>query len=244
MVGGYSFAASEFDRALQSKRQPGSAFKPIVYAAALARGFTPATIVHDTAVVYDDGADGFAWKPENYTEDFYGPITLRTALAKSRNAATIRVLSEIGLAPVRDMAKALGISSEMEMNLGLALGNSEVTLAELVRAYTAFATGGKVIDPVFVLEVRDRTGRVLARERAPARGPRPSPATPPVGQGGDESPAGRRRDLDRVMEKLRAGGRDQGDAGPARGLPPRSRRRVSHDRHAARGGRGGHGHAA
>ena len=203
VVGGYSFASSEFDRALQSKRQPGSAFKPIVYAAALARGFTPATIVHDTAVVYDDGADGSEWKPENYTEDFYGPITLRTALAKSRNAATIRVLSEIGLAPVRDMAKALGIESPMEMNLGLALGNSEVTLAELVRAYTAFATGGRIIDPVFVLEVRDRTGKVLAENVHLLTG-RAALPTPPVGQGGGEESAGpSNSDLDKVMQKLR-----------------------------------------
>jgi penicillin-binding protein 1A len=202
VVGGYSFAESEFDRALQSRRQPGSAFKPIVYAAALARGFTGATIVHDTAVVYDDDANGFAWKPENYTEDFFGPITLRTALAKSRNAATIRVLSEIGLAPVKDMARALGIDSPMEMNLGLALGNSEVTLAELVRAYTAFATGGKVIDPVFVLEVRDRTGRVLAQNIHLLEAAK-EPATPPVGEGSDES-AGPGPELDHVMEKLRA----------------------------------------
>ena len=202
VIGGYSFAASEFDRALQSKRQPGSAFKPIVYAAALARGFTGATIVHDTAVVYEDDSNGFAWKPENYTEDFFGPITLRTALAKSRNAATIRVLSEIGLAPVQGMAKALGIESPMEMNLGLALGNSEVTLAELVRAYTAFATGGRVIDPVFVLEVRDRTGRVLAQNVHLLEG-QTEAVTPPVGQGSDES-GGPGPDLDRVMEKLRA----------------------------------------
>ncbi|HKC49359.1 MAG TPA: PBP1A family penicillin-binding protein [Myxococcota bacterium] len=202
VVGGYSFAASEFDRALQSRRQPGSAFKPIVYAAALARGFTGATIVHDTAVVYDDDANGFAWKPENYSEDFFGPITLRTALAKSRNAATIRVLSDIGLAPVQGMAKALGIESPMEMNLGLALGNSEVTLGELVRAYTAFATGGKVIDPVFVLEVRDRNGRVLAQNVHLLEASK-EPLTPPVGEGADES-AGPGPDLDRVMEKLRA----------------------------------------
>jgi len=202
VVGGYSFAESEFDRALQSRRQPGSAFKPIVYAAALARGFTGATIVHDTAVVYDDDSNGFAWKPENYSEDFFGPITLRTALAKSRNAATIRVLSDIGLAPVHSMAKALGIESPMEMNLGLALGNSEVTLAELVRAYTAFAAGGKVIDPVFVLEVRDRTGRVLAQNVHLLAG-QMEPVTPPVGQGSDES-GGPAPDLDKVMEKLRA----------------------------------------
>jgi len=204
VVGGYSFADSEFDRALQSRRQPGSAFKPIVYAAAVAKGLTGATIVHDTAVVYDDDARGFEWKPENYTEDFYGPITLRTALAKSRNAATIRVLSEIGLSPVQAMAKSLGITTPMEMNLGLALGNSEVTLAELVRAYTAFATGGKVIDPVFVLDVRDRSGRVLAQNVHLLEGAE-MPATPPVGEGGGEESAGPSdAELQQVMEKLRA----------------------------------------
>src|SRR5262249_50836957 len=131
------------------------------------------------------------------------PITLRTALAKSRNAATIRVLSEIGLAPVRDMAKALGIQSEMEMNLGLALGNSEVTLAEMVRAYTAFATGGKIIDPVFVLEVRDRTGKVLAENVHLLAGWSDAAAPPPVSQGGEDSGGPAPGDLDRVMDKLR-----------------------------------------
>ena len=216
VVGGYSFADSEFDRALQSRRQPGSAFKPIVYAAAVAKGFTGATIVHDTAVVYDDDSRGFEWKPENYTEDFYGPITLRTALAKSRNAATIRVLSEIGLAPVQAMAKSLGITTPMEMNLGLALGNSEVTLAELVRAYTAFATGGRVIDPVFVLDVRDRTGRVLAQNVHLLEGAE-MPATPPVGQGGggEESAGPTDAELQQVMDKLR----EQVENKDAQGVP-------------------------
>jgi penicillin-binding protein 1A len=217
IVGGYSFAQSEFNRALQSRRQPGSAFKPIVYAAALARGYTPATIVQDTAIVYEDYARGFAWKPENYSEDFLGPITLRTALAKSRNAATIRILSDIGIAPVRDMARALGIESKMEMNLGLALGNSEVTLAELVRAYTPFATGGKRIDPIFILEVRDRSGRVIAKD-VPLLASLATPETPPVGQGSEESLAGAAHadEVERVMEKLRQEAEaKQGDA-----LPP------------------------
>jgi penicillin-binding protein 1A len=199
MVGGYSFAQSEFNRALQSRRQPGSAFKPVVYAAALARGYTPATIVHDTAVVYEDATRGFDWKPENYSEDFYGPITLRTALAKSRNAATIRILSDIGLQPVSDMARALGIESKMEMNLGLALGNSEVTLAELVRAYTPFATGGKLIDPLFILEVRDRSGRVVAKDVTLFASQSPE-ALPPVSQGSEGSGPD---EVERVMEKLR-----------------------------------------
>jgi penicillin-binding protein 1A len=217
VVGGYSFAQSEFNRALQSRRQPGSAFKPIVYAAAIARGYTPATIVQDTAIVYEDYSRGFAWKPENYSEDFLGPITLRTALAKSRNAATIRILSDIGLAPVRDMAIALGITTKMEMNLGLALGNSEVTLAELVRAYTPFAAGGVRIDPIFILEVRDRTGRVIAQD-VPLLAGQQTDATPPVGQGSEESAAesGESADVERVMEELRkAAEAKQGDGLPA-----------------------------
>ncbi len=204
VVGGYSFAQSEFNRALQSRRQPGSAFKPIVYAAALARGYTPATIVQDTAIVYEDYSRGFSWKPENYSEDFLGPITLRTALAKSRNAATIRILSDIGIAPVRDMTRTLGIASKMEMNLGLALGNSEVTLAEIVRAYTAFAAGGKLIDPVFILEVRDRSGRVIARD-VPLLASLTSTDVPGVGQGLDDVERAEKTsdEVERVMEKLR-----------------------------------------
>ena len=216
IVGGYSFAQSEFNRALQSRRQPGSAFKPIVYAAALARGYTPATIVQDTAIVYEDYTRGFAWKPENYSEDFLGPITLRTALAKSRNAATIRILSDIGLAPVRDMARALGIASKMEMNLGLALGNSEVTLAELVRAYTPFAAGGKCIDPVFILEVRDRNGRVIAKDVS-LLASLSNAETPPVGQGNEESAIATEAgdEVERVMEKLR----QEAEAKQGEGLP-------------------------
>ncbi|MEX2206098.1 MAG: PBP1A family penicillin-binding protein [Myxococcota bacterium] len=214
IVGGYSFAQSEFNRALQSRRQPGSAFKPIVYAAALARGYTPATIVQDTAIVYEDYSRGFAWKPENYSEDFLGPITLRTALAKSRNAATIRILSDIGIAPVHDMALALGIESKMEMNLGLALGNSEVTLAELVRAYTPFATGGKRIDPIFILEVRDRSGRVIAKD-VPLLASLATTETPPVGQGSEES-AANADEVEAIMEKLRQEAQaKQGDGLPA-----------------------------
>ncbi|MEE9278645.1 MAG: PBP1A family penicillin-binding protein [Myxococcota bacterium] len=166
MIGGYGFERSELNRALQSRRQPGSAFKPIIYAAALEQGYTPATIVYDTPIVYVDESSGFQWKPENYSDKFYGPIPLRQALAKSRNVATIKILSSIGLKPVQEMARRLGIRSILEDNLGLALGNSEVTLGELVRAYTTFATGGRRIDPIFIIEIRDRDG-VLLEEAVP-----------------------------------------------------------------------------
>ncbi len=161
MIGGYSFGRSQLNRALQSPRQPGSAFKPIIYAAALEQSYTPATIVYDTPIVYVDERSGFQWKPENYSDKFYGPIPLRQALAKSRNIATIKVLRDIRLNPVQDMALRLGIRSRLEDNLGLALGNSEVTLGELVRAYTTFATGGRRIDPIFIREIRNRDGELL-----------------------------------------------------------------------------------
>ena len=161
VVGGYSFGRSQFNRALQSQRQPGSAFKPVIFAAALRDGYTPASIVYDTPITYVDESSGFQWKPENYSQAFYGPITLRRALASSRNIATIKLLRSVGIELVLDTARRLGIASPLEKNLGLALGNSSITLMELVRAYTAFASGGRLIDPVFITEVRDRHGHLL-----------------------------------------------------------------------------------
>ncbi|NRA04038.1 MAG: PBP1A family penicillin-binding protein [Myxococcales bacterium] len=166
MVGGYSFDRSQYNRAVQSRRQPGSAFKPIVYAAALKEGDTPATIVYDTPIVYDDKETGGTWKPRNYGRKFYGPITYRQALAKSRNIATVRVTRKIGIDAVMEMARSLGIRAPLERNLGLALGNSEVTLAELVRSYEVFAAGGRETIPVYILEIRDREGTLL-EERVP-----------------------------------------------------------------------------
>jgi len=163
MIGGYSFTRSQFNRAVQMRRQPGSAFKPIIYAAAMTRGFTPATIVFDTPIVYEDLNSGLTWKPENYSDKFYGPITLRESLAKSRNIATIKLLRSIGIPPVLETAQALGVRAELEPNLSLALGTSEVTLAELVRTYNTFPAGGRRIAPIFILEIRDRNGKVLER---------------------------------------------------------------------------------
>ena len=161
MIGGYSFRGSQFNRATQMRRQPGSAFKPIIYATAMSRGYTPATIVFDTPIVYEDDETGHTWKPGNYSDRFYGPITLREALAHSRNIATIKVLRDIGIPPVLELSESLGIGASLEPNLSLALGASEVTLAELVRAYGVFAAGGRLIEPVFLLEVRDREGALL-----------------------------------------------------------------------------------
>jgi penicillin-binding protein 1A len=202
MVGGYSFQRSQFNRALQSRRQPGSAFKPIVYAAALARGYTPASIVYDTPVVYVDQATGYQWKPENYTSEFYGPITLRWALAQSRNVATIQLMRAIGAEPVIETARRLGIESPLETNLSLALGTSTVTLAELVRAYTVFAAGGRLIDPVFIREVRDRAGNLLESNVRLLASQLEQPG-PDVGQGENAHeaiPSG--PELERLLEQL------------------------------------------
>ena len=155
LVGGYDFAASELDRATQSLRQPGSAFKPIVYAAALGQGKTPASIVWDRPVVYEN------FRPENYSRKFLGALTLAEALARSVNNAAVHLLEEVGIAPVIDTARVLGIRAPLEPALGLALGASPVTLLELTRAYAVLGAGGRRVEPRVVLRVRDREGKLL-----------------------------------------------------------------------------------
>jgi penicillin-binding protein 1A len=161
MVGGYDFARSEFNRTIQARRQPGSAFKPIVYAAALANGFTPATILHDRPVVYEDLASGFVFKPENYGRQFLGPLTMTEALARSVNNAAIHLLSEVGVDRVMEFAGTLGIHSPLERVLGLALGVSPVTLLELTRAYGILGANGRFVEPRLIARVLDRDGRVI-----------------------------------------------------------------------------------
>ncbi len=161
MVGGYDFARSEFNRAIQAQRQPGSAFKPIVYAAALANGFTPATILHDRPVVYEDLESGFVFKPENYGRQFLGPLTMTEALARSVNNAAIHLLTEVGIDRVLSFAKTLGFHSPLERVLGLALGVSPVTLLELTRAYAIIGANGRFIEPRLIARVLDRDGQVI-----------------------------------------------------------------------------------
>jgi penicillin-binding protein 1A len=155
LVGGYDFAASELDRATQALRQPGSAFKPIVYTAALGSGKTPASIVWDRPVVYEN------FRPENYSRKFLGPLTLAEALARSVNNAAVHLLEEVGVATVIDTARMLGIRAPLEPALGLALGASPVTLLELTRAYAVLGASGRRVEPRIVLRVRDREGNVL-----------------------------------------------------------------------------------
>jgi len=162
MVGGYDFNRSKFDRALLSKRQPGSAFKPIIYATALERGLTAATVVIDNPVIYTSNKR--VWKPENYDGKFYGATRLRDALAFSRNLATVKLLERIGVKRVIEFAARIGIRSPLARNLSLALGTSEVRLIELTSAYGVFPNKGVRAEPSFILSVKDHAGRVLEQQ--------------------------------------------------------------------------------
>ncbi len=161
MLGGRSFDESQFNRAIQSRRQPGSAFKPLIYSAALDRGMTPVTIVMDSPYVSAPNEAGEVWKPRNYKEKFYGPTLIRTGLAKSRNVITVKILNKIGVNYAIDYARKMGIESELTPNLSLALGSSGVSLMELTRAYTAFANGGILVKPFFIKRVLDRGGNII-----------------------------------------------------------------------------------
>jgi penicillin-binding protein 1A len=161
LVGGYDFERSEFNRAVQARRQPGSAFKPLIYAAALDEGFTATSILHDRPVVYSDPESGFTWRPENYGRRFLGPLTLREALARSVNNATIHLLREVGVGDAIDYARRLGIESPLERNLSLALGASSISLFELTRAFATFPAGGRRVVPYFIRQVLNPEGEVL-----------------------------------------------------------------------------------
>jgi penicillin-binding protein 1A len=161
IIGGRDFRTSQFNRAIQSKRQPGSAFKPIIYAAALDRGYTPATMILDAPIVFEDTAHDFVWKPKNYEDKFYGPTLFRNALAHSRNVVTIKILKDIGIDYVIDYAGQLGIESPINRDLSIALGSSGTSPLELVRAYSVFAHQGYRMVPIFVTKVVDRKGNIL-----------------------------------------------------------------------------------
>jgi penicillin-binding protein 1A len=163
MVGGRDFRESQFNRALQSRRQPGSAFKPIIYAAALDKGYTPASMIVDSPLIYRDTSRDFIWKPKNYEGEFNGPIRLRTALTKSMNVVTIKILKHIGIDYAIDYARRLGIASPIAHDLSIALGSSGISLLELVNAYAVFANQGQRLEPVFVTRIEDRDGHVLEK---------------------------------------------------------------------------------
>jgi penicillin-binding protein 1A len=162
LVGGRDFSKSEFNRAIQSRRQPGSAFKPLIYTAAFDKGLNPSTRFIDSPIVFEDPSqeDGL-WKPKNFDEKFLGPITMRTALVQSRNVVTVKILQDIGIDYATSYAANMGIESPLSRNLSLALGSSGVTLQELVRAYGVLANSGKKVTPYFIRKIVDRTGNVF-----------------------------------------------------------------------------------
>ena len=161
MSGGFSFKLSEFNRATQAFRQPGSAFKPFVYALALENKFTPSTLVLDAPVVLDQGEDLKMWKPENYGKKFYGPSTIRTGLEKSRNLMTVRIAQEIGIDKIANFAKSLKIYDNPEELLSISLGSAETTLLKLTSAYSSFVNGGKLVEPIFLDRIQDSEGNTI-----------------------------------------------------------------------------------
>jgi penicillin-binding protein 1A len=162
MVGGYSFSLSSFNRATQAFRQPGSAFKPIVYATALENGYTPASVVMDAPITLT-GANGQAWTPENYEHDFLGPLQLRKGLELSRNAMTVRLAQGVGMPKISASAIRLGVVTKMENVLAMALGAGETTVFRLTSAYAAFVNGGRKIEPHLIELVQDREGKTIFR---------------------------------------------------------------------------------
>ncbi len=184
MVGGFSFGLSEFNRATQARRQPGSSFKPIVYAAALDSGYTPVSLVLDAPFVIDQGSDQGLWKPENYARRFYGLSTLRLGMEKSRNLMTIRLAQQIGMSKVVDYAYRFGISENMPPVLAMALGAGETTLLQMTSAYSIFVNGGKKIEPVMIDRVQDRYGKTVFRKDT-----RSCPACSPAGWSYQQPPS-------------------------------------------------------
>ena len=161
MIGGYDFERSEFNRAVQAQRQPGSAFKPFIYGAALTRGYTPVSTLIDRPVVYTDPVSGFVWAPRNYGRKFYGPMTMRDALKKSVNNATVHLFRDLGVRYVIDYARRFGIQAPLSADLSLALGSSSMTLLELTRAYAVYPRGGTRVIPRFIRQVTDPEGNTL-----------------------------------------------------------------------------------
>ena len=161
MVGGFSFDQSQFNRATQALRQPGSSFKPIVYAAALDNGYTPSTIVMDAPIEIDMGAGGGVWKPENYGGKFFGPSTLRFGLEQSRNVMTVRLAQDLGMPLIAEYAKRFGVYDELPPYLSYALGAGETTVLRMVTAYSMFDNGGRRVIPTLIDRIQDRYGHTI-----------------------------------------------------------------------------------
>ena len=165
LSGGFSFKNSEFNRVTQALRQPGSAFKPFVYALALENNYTPSSVVLDAPLVLDQGSDLKMWKPQNYGKKFYGPSTLRTGLEKSRNLMTVRIAQNLGIDKIVNFSKLLGIYENPEKLLSISLGSAETTLLKLASAYSAFINGGKLVEPVLIDRVQDSEGNTIINNK-------------------------------------------------------------------------------
>ena len=161
MVGGYDFSRSEYNRAVQAHRQPGSAFKPLIYATAMSQGLSPATQILDAPVVYEQQEEDKIWKPENYGRRFHGMVSLRDALAHSHNLATVRLLDKVGVKNVIEFSRTVGLTSPLPADLSLALGSSSVGLMELTSVYGVFLNKGNLVAPFAIKLVKDNTGMVL-----------------------------------------------------------------------------------
>jgi penicillin-binding protein 1A len=161
MVGGYDFTRSEYNRAVQAHRQPGSAFKPLIYATAMSQGLSPATQILDAPVVYEQAEDEKIWRPENYGRKFHGMVSLRDALAQSHNLATVRLLDKVGVKNVIEFSRTVGVTSPLPADLSLGLGTSSVGLLELTSVYGVFLNQGSRVEPFAVKSVKDNTGKVL-----------------------------------------------------------------------------------
>ena len=161
LSGGFSFKKSEFNRATQALRQPGSAFKPFVYALALENNYTPTSLILDAPLVLEQGEDLKMWKPENYGKKFYGPSTLRTGLEKSRNLMTVRIAQDLGLNKIINFSKNLGIYDNPEELLSISLGSAETTLMKLTSAYSVFVNGGKLVKPILIDRIQDSEGKTI-----------------------------------------------------------------------------------
>ncbi|ARJ48651.1 penicillin-binding protein 1A [Candidatus Pelagibacter sp. RS40] len=165
MAGGFSFNKSEYNRVTQAKRQPGSAFKPFIYALALENNFTPSTLVLDAPIVLEQGSDLKMWKPENYGKKFYGPSTLRTGVEKSRNLMTVRIAQEIGLNKITNFSKKLKIYERPEELMSISLGSAETTLLKMTSAYSSFVNGGKLVRPIFIDRIQDSQGKTIFKNQ-------------------------------------------------------------------------------
>ena len=161
LSGGFSFKKSEFNRASQALRQPGSAFKPFVYALALENNYTPSSLILDAPLVLDQGSDQKLWKPENYGKKFYGLSTLRIGLEKSRNLMTVRIAQNLGTDKIANFSEKLGIYNDPEELLSISLGSAETTLLKLTSAYSAFVNGGKLVEPILIDRVQDSEGNTI-----------------------------------------------------------------------------------